>query len=180
MITSSLGRFLAILAISGLGVGFFAGLSMVGTDMRAAADMLFDGTALYDIRLISTLGFSSEQVDAVKGVDGVQEAVGEYACDAMCKLSGDSYAMRVMSFDTQAARESTASDDLMSVRANDDYLNRLVLAEGSWPQADNECVLSADRVMGTPIKPGDRVEVQYGTGNLDDVLDVRERLALFS
>ena len=53
-VRGSLGRFLAIMGISALGCGFYAGLQMSGPDMRAAGDAFYDGTSLYDIRLVST------------------------------------------------------------------------------------------------------------------------------
>lgn len=70
-ISSSLARFLAIAGIVALGCGFYAGLRMAGRDMRLAADGFYDGTHLYDLRVLSTMGLSDEQVDLVRGVEGV-------------------------------------------------------------------------------------------------------------
>ena len=70
-VRGSLGRFLAIMGISALGCGFYAGLQMSGPDMRAAGDAFYDGTSLYDIRLVSTLGFTDEDVRRVAPVEGV-------------------------------------------------------------------------------------------------------------
>ena len=56
-IRGSLGRFLAIMGIVALGCGFFAGLQMTGRDMRLSADEFYDAQGLYDIRVVSTLGF---------------------------------------------------------------------------------------------------------------------------
>ena len=67
-IRGSLGRFLAIIGIVALGCGFFAGLQMSGADMRVAADRYYDGTNLWDIRLISTLGFSDDDPHNVAAV----------------------------------------------------------------------------------------------------------------
>ena len=60
-IKESLGRFLAILAIVALGVGFFAGLKVTQPAMLKTAQRYFDKTALYDYRLISTVGFSEDE-----------------------------------------------------------------------------------------------------------------------
>ena len=59
-IKESLGRFLAILAIVALGVGFFAGLKVTQPAMLKTAQRYFDKTALYDYRLISTVGSRKE------------------------------------------------------------------------------------------------------------------------
>ena len=65
-IKESLGRFLAILAIVALGVGFFAGLKVTQPAMLKTAQRYFDKTALYDYRLISTVGFSEDEVETIK------------------------------------------------------------------------------------------------------------------
>ncbi|MDO5106747.1 MAG: hypothetical protein Q4D39_00580, partial [Coriobacteriaceae bacterium] len=173
-IRASLTRFFAILAIVGLGVGFYAGLRMAGRDMRTSGDAFYDGTHLYDLRVVSTLGLTDEQVESISRIEGVDQVVGGYAADIMTMLNGERYAMRIMSCDMDAARAAVVDRDGVEVESPDDrYLNRLVLASGSWPDEPDECVLSADRVMGEPIKVGDTVEVLYGTADLDDVLVFR-------
>ena len=173
-IGSTLTRFLAIMGIVGLGVGFFAGLNMTGQDMRGAADAYYDGTHLYDFRVLSSMGLTDEQVDALKELDGIDQVAGGYATDVMALLNGDRYAMRIMSFDVEAARNATVGEDGTTVEsAKDSYLNRLILAEGDWPSSADECVLDADCVMNEPIQIGDTVEVLYGTGDVDEMLTRR-------
>ena len=173
-IRASLTRFLAIVAIVGLGVGFYAGLRMAGRDMRTSSDAFYDGTHLYDLRVVSTLGLTDEQVESISRIEGVDQVVGGYAADIMTMLNGERYAMRIMSCDMDAARASVSDRGGVNVESADArYLNRLSLASGSWPTEPDECVLSADRVMGEPIEVGDTVEVLYGTADLDDVLVYR-------
>ncbi len=172
-ITSSWGRFLAIAGIVALGCGFYAGLRMTAPDMQIAADAFYDGTSLYDIRLLSTLGFSDKTADSISSIEGVEEVMPSCTVDVMVTLGDKQYAIRVHSFDIDAAQSSTASDDATVLSENEEYLNRLILASGRWPTGPGECVLSADRIMGTPITIGETVQVDYGVNNLDDVLDVR-------
>ena len=173
-IRASLTRFLAIVAIVGLGVGFYAGLRMAGRDMRTSSDAFYDGTHLYDLRVVSTLGLTDEQVESISRIEGVDQVVGGYAADIMTMLNGERYAMRIMSCDMDAARASGSDGGGVNVESADErYLNRLSLESGSWPTEPDECVLSADRVMGEPIEIGDTVEVLYGTADLDDVLVYR-------
>lgn len=172
-ISGSWGRFLAIAGIVALGCGFYAGLRMTGPDMRINGDAFYDGTALYDIRMLSTLGYSDDSVARIGQVEGVEAVMASRSTDVMATLDGEQYAMRVNTLDAQAAQESTCDDGCRVVSGNDGYLNRLVLATGSWPTKEGECVLSADRVMGSPIQIGDTVQVLYGSQDLDGVLDVR-------
>ena len=174
-IGSTLTRFLAIMSIVGLGVGFYAGLNMTGKDMRQAADIYYDNTRLYDLRVISTMGLTDSQLDVIRGAQGVSQVVGGYATDAMMLLNGDRYVTRVASCDFDAAADSTVdATGALVVSDDESYLNRLVLVEGSWPKSEDECVLCVDCVVNQPTKPGDTVELLYGTGELDDVFAVRK------
>jgi len=171
-ISGSWGRFLAIAGIVALGCGFYAGLRMTGPDMRIAADDFYDGTSLYDIRMLSSTGFTDDMVDRIAQVDGVEAVMPSRSADAMASLDSEQYAVRITTLDVQAAQASS-SDGVRVTSSDDGYLNRLVLAQGSWPSKAGECVLSADRVMGTPVELGDTVQVLYGSQDLDGVLTER-------
>ena len=71
-IRHSLGRFIAIVAIVALGCGFYAGLRMTAPDMKLAADAYYDGTGLMDIRVVSTLGLTDDDIAALREVEGVE------------------------------------------------------------------------------------------------------------
>ncbi|MDO5116903.1 MAG: FtsX-like permease family protein [Eggerthellaceae bacterium] len=172
-ISSSLGRYLAIAGIVALGCGFYAGLRMTSPDMRISGDEFYDGTELYDILLVSSLGFSDSQVDTARSTEGVEAACAAKSTDIMALLNGEQYAMRVISFDVDAAEASFSDDGVHVISDDSSYLNRLVLEKGTWPKKADECVLSADRVMSTPIEIGDTVEILYGSQDLDGVLTVR-------
>ena len=47
-IRASLGRYIAILAIVALGVGFFTGLKSAQPSMQATADRYFDAQQMYE------------------------------------------------------------------------------------------------------------------------------------
>ena len=73
-IRQSLGRYLAILAIVGLGVGFFAGLRMCQPSMAETGIGYLEQYRLYDFRLLSTLGFTEEDVAYFASLEGVAGA----------------------------------------------------------------------------------------------------------
>ena len=62
-IRESLGRYMAILAIVALGVGFFVGLKVTRPAMLDTAGRYLEEKELYDLRLISTLGFDETDVE---------------------------------------------------------------------------------------------------------------------
>ncbi|MDY3901337.1 MAG: ABC transporter permease, partial [Atopobiaceae bacterium] len=106
-IRSSLGRFLAIMGIVALGCGFYAGLKMCGPDMRLAADRLYDDTGLWDLRVVSTLGFDDADVARVAGVEGVGDAMPSRTVDAMARVGDEQVAVRISSLDVAAAATSS-------------------------------------------------------------------------
>ena len=83
-IKTSLGRYLAILAIIALGVGFFAGLRVTRTAMISTANHYLKDLAMFDDRILSTLGWTEEDVDAFRKLDGVSAAEGARSADVLC------------------------------------------------------------------------------------------------
>ena len=63
-------RFLSILIITALGVGMMTGLYAACQDMYYSADAFFDEQNLFDIRILSTLGLTDEDVEDVDTIIG--------------------------------------------------------------------------------------------------------------
>ena len=62
-IKQSMGRFLAILAIVALGVGFFAGLKVTKAAMVKTTQAYLEEERFYDYRVMTTLGLDGEEVE---------------------------------------------------------------------------------------------------------------------
>lgn len=69
-------RFISLLLIVALGVMMFSALKSACEDLRYSADHFFDQQNLRDIEIVSTLGLTQEDVDAVCTVRGVEKAEG--------------------------------------------------------------------------------------------------------
>ncbi len=173
-IRQTLGRFVAIAVIAALGAGFYAGLRMSAPDMKIAADQNYDGTNLMDIRVMSTLGLSDAEVDTLRSVEGVEAVMPAYEVDAVSEIDGSQYVVRIHSLDVDAAKVSDVSDGMTAVSDDADYINRLVLTEGEWPDEPGECLLGEDVVMDTDVAVGDTVVLTEGTGELSDTLNTTE------
>lgn len=152
-IKGSLGRFLAIFLIVGLGSGFYAALRMVCPDMKIAADNYFDSCELMDVRVVSTLGLVEKDLDVIKNIDSVANATLAYETDVTGSLNGEHVTMRLHSL------------------TNDDSLNTIDLKEGRMPEKKGECVISTDCVINADKNIGDIIEVT------DCVSDVSSTLA---
>ena len=121
-IRQSLGRYLAILAIVGLGVGFFAGLRMAQPDMMATGVAYLEEYRLFDFQLMSTLGFTEEDVAALSQLEGIAGAEGSVYTDFLMER-GENDEVVV------TARSLTAD------------INRTQLLAGRMPEAAGELSL---------------------------------------
>jgi putative ABC transport system permease protein len=124
-ITGSLGRYIAIMLIIMLGVGFFAGLRLTHPSMSKVQQNYLIETQLYDLRLLSTIGFDEEDVDAIAACDGVTAAVGSTYADFILQR-GD-------------------AELVYRAHAITDDVNLPDITAGRMPEADNECLLDANR-----------------------------------
>ncbi|MCR5576733.1 MAG: FtsX-like permease family protein [Oscillospiraceae bacterium] len=97
-IGKSFGRYLAILSIVALGVGFFAGLKSSYPAMRQTAGEYWDSRVFSDFTLLSTLGFTEDDVTALSGRwDDLRAAEGGYFTDAYLSLDGIRGVYHIMS-----------------------------------------------------------------------------------
>ena len=76
-------RFLSILAIIALGVGFFAGIKATPPSMYRLAEDYYREIRLMDFRLVSTTGFSEDDIQAVSDTAGVESVMPSYFCDVL-------------------------------------------------------------------------------------------------
>ena len=172
-VTHSLGRFIAIAVIAALGTGFFAGLRMTGQDMLLAGDEYYDGTNLCDARVVSTVGLGQSQVNQLRGIEGVDGVMPAYEADATSDVAGEQCTLRFHSLDVDAAKACSYAE-AAAVSGDADYINRPLLVSGAWPEAPDECLLSADQVWPNEVKLGDKVRLLEGTQDLDKTFAVRE------
>ena len=84
-IRRTLGRYVAILAIIALGVGFFSGLRVMRRAMVRTGDDYLHRQRFYDFRLLSTMGFTQRDADAVSGERGVASAEGSVSGDFLIR-----------------------------------------------------------------------------------------------
>ena len=123
-IRKSLGRYLAILAIIALGVGFFAGLRVTRDAICETANLYIEELNLFDFRLVSTLGFTEEDVTAFRELEGIESVQGSVSADLIY-------------------RREDGSDAVLHAHTLTEGINGLDILYGRLPQAPDECVLDA-------------------------------------
>lgn len=132
-------RFLSIMLMSLLGVGFFAGIRATGPDMRQTIDNYLKENNVYDIELVSTLGLTDDDIELLKTNQYVSEIIGTYSTDVLVDASNNN----------QPVAKLLAMEDINKVR----------LVEGELPQNDNECVVEKAFLSATGSKIGDTIEI---------------------
>lgn len=137
--------------------------------MRDAADRWYRGTNLWDLRIISTLGFSDDDVDRVRQVEGVDGVMPSRTVDAMADLGSSQGVVRVQSLDVDAASQASEEGDYGVDSEDVDYLNRVQLRDGRLPEAEGECVALADAPK-TQLALGKTVTLTRGTTDLGQLL----------
>ena len=157
-IRRSLPRYLSIFFIVALGVAFFAGVRASEPDMRLSADAYYDDTNFLDIRVLSTLGLSEDDLDAIRQIEGVSDAYGLYSVDAFVETEEESLVATI---------QSLTGD-----------VSRYYLSEGRLPETDSECLLDEAFLMYGDYEIGDTITLQGGGGeDLSDTL-VREEYTI--
>lgn len=94
-ITHSLGRYIAIILLMGLGTFAFVGLKMTGPDMRATGSDFFDKHNLADVTITSNYGINSTDQMTIKNLPEVKQASFGYFQDVKNKHNNDT--LRVFS-----------------------------------------------------------------------------------
>lgn len=124
-IRMSLGRYLAILAIVALGIGFFAGLKAAQPSMLRTGEGYLRETNFYDYRLISTLGLTAEDVTAFSEQAGVAAAEGGFSADFTAEADERELTLKALTLPQQ--------------------VNVPKLIGGRMPERAGECLADADR-----------------------------------
>ena len=91
----SLTRFLSIMGIVLLGVGFLSGLLATTPDMRLTTDTYYDRLRLFDLDVKSTLGLTDEDIEAISALPGVADTMPVYSTDIVMDTDKASYATRI-------------------------------------------------------------------------------------
>lgn len=148
-IKASFGRYLAILAIVMLGVGLFAGLKITKPAMITTENAYLREQNFFDFRLLSTIGFTDDDVEKLSQMDDAADVEGTISLDALCMIK-------------------EGNEAVYKIHAIPEKINKVVLTVGRMPQAADECVLDStqytEEVIGSAFTVTD--------SNDEDTLDM--------
>ncbi len=139
-ISKSKSRFLSILLICAIGVGFFSGVRATCGIMKTSADDYFDGHNLFDLRVLSTFGLTEDDVKAISEVEGVDGVFPSKYTDLALHRGEEEYLTRVFS-------------------KTPDEINKVDIFEGRAPETDEECIVSYN-ILHEGLKVGDKITLE--------------------
>ena len=150
-------RFLSIFFIVAIGIAFFAGVKNTAPDMKNSADSYYRDSNLAHFRIVSTLGFSDKDIEALQAVDGIQVYAGCFT-DVLIEMGDSDETAHVMS--------------LKDCGENNE-VNKLRLVEGRFPEAADECLMDAGG-LATQKHVGEKIVMHSDGDDLSDTLSVTE------
>ena len=146
-------RFISILLMAFLGVGFFAGLRAAAPDMVDTIDEFYDKQNVYDIQIISTLGLTGEDIEELSKIENVENVYGSYETDGKIKIENKEIIAKIITLSG---------------------VNNPILLEGRLPQNAEECLVEENFLKANNKKIGDKVvlDIQKTTNDDGEEIDV--------
>lgn len=146
----SLARFLSILAMIALGVGFFAGINASEPDMVLSADTYYQDRNLADFRVVSPLGFQAADIAQVQALAGIDQVEAGYTKDIfLISPAGNRSTVRLYSHDPGLGT---------------DCLSQQTVVSGRLPENPGEIAVESGSNVPTDIQLGSQVSAVAPSG----------------
>ena len=142
------GRFISIFTIVAIGSAFFAGIKTAAPNMKYTADQYYDAYNMMDIRLLSTMGFVEEDLEAVKEIEGVKEVAPSYFQDVTSTVGSLELVFRIHSIPNDAKDR--------------EFINMPRIVEGRLPEKLGECIIESSQNIDLGLEIGDKLTVSSG------------------
>lgn len=129
-IKKSFGRYLSLLVIILIGVGFYAGITISIPNIKDTQTKYYKDTNLMDLKIQSSLGLTDDDVSEISKIDGVEDVVGSYSKDVL------------------------VGENVVRIHSIEEDINKVELIKGRMPTNENECL--ADNSI---YKLGDMIKI---------------------
>lgn len=116
--------------------------------MKQTIDTYLDDTETMDIQVLSTLGITQEDVEALENIEGVEKVIPAYSQDVMIQTTDKEYVAKVQSIEE---------------------VNKVEIVEGRMPENANECVIDTEYLENENHKIGDTIFI-----DAEDCLNTQE------
>lgn len=157
-IRRSFSRFVSIFAIVFIGVAFFSGIKATAPDMKYSMDKYYDQYNLMDIRVMSTLGLTDNDIREIENSDGVLNVQPGYFTDVVSTIDSTEFVIKIHSIPPEEAGQS-----------EDEPINQIKLTEGRYPKNPGECIIEDLSLLDLGLEVGDPLKVS--SGKTEDILE---------
>ena len=140
-------RFISILLMAFLGVGFFAGIRATSPDMLDTINNYYNSQNVYDIQVLSTLGLTNEDLLRISQINSVDRVIGTYETDGKIEIE-----------EKEAIVKFIAIQDV----------NKPLLLNGRLPKKSDECVVEETFLVNNNMSIGDTIDANIADTKNDD------------
>lgn len=149
-------RFISMLLMAFMGVGFFAGIRATSPDMKKTMDSYLDTQNVFDIQIVSTLGLTDDDISALSNIENVEKVYGLYSEEVFSSFSDLEEVVKVIEYN--------------------ENINTPELIEGNVPQNSDECIIDRNIQKSQNIKIGDYIDIKEDLDDDEDPTFVNTKL----
>ena len=133
-------RFLSLLSMALLGVGFYSGIQACSPDMLKTLDDFYDNNNVYDIEITSNLGMTEENLKDISKINNVEKAIGIYTKDVYLNTNNEKYVLKLIALNNE--------------------INKVYLEEGKLPNNNNEIAVEKSLLNDNNLKINDNINIE--------------------
>lgn len=152
-IKNSKKSFISLIFILILGTSVCVSLNLISSNMKSASKKYYDDTNFMDLKLVSTMGFSSDDLIKIKELKEVKGISLIKSLSTNASINDNDYTIKVNSINKDRSKK------------NNDYINRLILTSGRYPSTINEGLVEEKLLKEHNIKLGDLITLMPDNSN---------------
>lgn len=132
-------RFLSLICMAFLGVGFYAGIQSSSPDMLKTLDNFYDENNVYDISVISNVGLTEDDLLKLSKIKNVSQAINIQEKDSYLEIEENNYVVKLIEYNSQ--------------------MNNVYIKEGRLPKNNNEVSVDNALLENNNLKLGDYITI---------------------
>lgn len=132
-------RFLSLICMAFLGVGFYAGIQSSSPDMLKTLDNFYDENNVYDISVISNVGLTEDDLLKLSKIKNVELAINIQEKDTYLEIEENNYVVKLIEYNSQ--------------------MNNVYIKEGRLPKNSNEVSVDNALLENNNLKLGDYITI---------------------
>ena len=132
-------RFLSLICMAFLGVGFYTGIQSSSPDMLKTLDNFYDENNVYDISVISNVGLTEDDLLKLSKIKNVELAINIQEKDSYLEIEENNYVVKLIEYNSQ--------------------MNNVYIKEGRLPKNNNEVSVDNALLENNNLKLGDNITI---------------------